>query len=148
MTEQNWATEEAYRWLANDEDAYNEIMSYPQDQRRYPVQDILEDWVGRGAMGNFTEDDFKQVNLDALVTDFADPVEDEGGSRYDHTCNQCAFLGRSGEYDVYHHPGDRNEYVYVSGKNDAHLLKPKQANELHNALQMAKKYMKEQYGYD
>lgn len=142
MTEQNWATEEAYRWLANDEDAYNEIMSYPQDQRRYPVQDILEDWVGRGAMGNFTEDDFKQVNLDALAADFADPVEDEC-SRYDHTCNQCAFLGRSGEYDVYFHNGTDQQMFLKNPDHDSILLTLSQGSAVYNALDMIIKHVKE-----
>lgn len=144
MTEQNWATEEAYLWLANDEDAHAEIMSYPQEQRRYPIQDILDDWVGRGAMGNFTEGDFKQVNLDALAADFADPPEDERSPRYNHDCNWCTFLGRSDEYDVYHHDETDLEQVFLHNPDhDSILLTIPQANAVYNALDMVTEHIKE-----
>ncbi len=112
--EQNWATEEMSRWLSNDEGAYNEIASTPQDMRRVVLRRVSAHMTT--GMANFTASDFDDIDWDALAEDFADAppvVEDDTGPRYLHSCNTCSFLGRDGESDLYYHDDDVEQSIVI-----------------------------------
>ena len=68
--EQNWATQEAYLWLANDELAYQTIMASRPDERKIVAIDIVARWQYEGLMGNFSRKDFDAVDWDSLADDF------------------------------------------------------------------------------
>jgi hypothetical protein len=107
MTEQNWATKEAYNWLANDEGLYNEIMNEPQGERIPTIWYALKSLVASGAMGNFTEKDLLDVDILSLASDFADQP------RYEHECRDCTFLACHGKYDLYFHDESFHEFIFA-----------------------------------
>ncbi len=112
--EQNWATNEMYRWLSNDEGAYNEIASTPQDMRRVVLRRVSAHMAT--GMANFTAEDFDDIDWDALAEDFADapPVaEDDTGPRYMHFCKDCSFLGRHGDDDLYYHETPTGQFILI-----------------------------------
>ena len=140
MTEQNWATDEMYRWLSNDEDRYSEIMATPEKDR---IETIKQEAAAiQGDIPNFTSDDLADVDWSALAEDFADEVEamteDDTGPRYAHDCNGCSFLGRRGENDLYWHDDTVELFVFIArDTGECTSMNPEDIGVLNLALKRA-----------
>ncbi len=134
MSEQNWATQEAYNWLANDEAAYNEIMSVPQEERQSIILSILARWyAGNGPDGFKARKEFMAIDSVSLAADFPDEP------RYAHDCAQCTFLGHYEEYDLYYHEDPIDRFISALSKEHSYLWRDDEIKILMAGIKLASK---------